>query len=201
MILPDDSEFLTDLILQRTRPFISLGGKIALSEWTKTGRRDGLLPVICGRESEYVAAAVSEIRHDVGQYLESIGSRRVHRLVSIGCGNGIAEVMLCHLLACDHVLLVDTETGGSGHGFGKTAAGYGNLRRAADLMRANGLTATIKTWNPAQEPEPVFRFDALVSMYAMGFHFPADTYDGFIERNRARGAIVIHDSRQGRVVR
>lgn len=201
--IPNGDEFLTDLILQRTRPFIALCGKSALAEWTHTGNRSALVSALrCrGLVDAYVSAAVSEIAVDVSDYIEAIGDRPARRLVSIGCGNGIAEVMLCRALSCESVLLVDIETGGRGHGYGTTAAGYGNLMRAAGMMRYNGLTCDVATWNPAREPEPVFPFDVLVSMYAMGFHFPADAYDGFIERNRAHGALVIHDSRQGRICR
>lgn len=201
--IPDGDEFLTDLILQRTRPFIRLCGKEALADWTRTGNRDGLVAALRLNDAvdNYLAAAMSEIAADVADYCEAIGNRTAGRFVSIGCGNGIAEVMLWRRFRFDSVLLVDTETGGKGHGYGQTAAGYGNLRRAADLMRDNGVTCDVKTWNPAKEPDPAFRFDVLVSMYAMGFHFPADAYDGFIEGNRLPGAIVIHDSRDGRVCR
>lgn len=201
--IPDGDEFLTDLILQRTRPFIALCGKSALAEWTRTGNRSPLAAALRLNDAvdNYLSAAISEIAVDVSDYVDAIGDRPARRLVSIGCGNGIAEVMLCRALSCEYVLLVDIETGGHGHGYGATAAGYGNLSRAASLMRHNGLTCDVATWNPAREPEPVFQFDVLVSMYAMGFHFPANSYDGFIERNRAHGALVIHDSRQGRICR
>ncbi len=203
MKIPDDPDFLTALILQRTRPFIDRVGKQALAHWTRTGDTSGLLLALGPRQNvaAYAAAAVEEIALDVEQYLEAVGSRRVRRLVSIGCGNGIAEAILCRALEVDAVLLVDIEHGGRGHGFAQDAAGYGDLDRAEDFLRENGVECKIEKWNPSTQREPAFRFDLLVSMYAMGFHFPAETYAGFIERNRNPGALVIHDGRQGRVVR
>lgn len=201
MILPNDPDFVVDLILQRTRPYIALAGKDPLAEWTRTGRRDHLLPALGGSVEAYVAAAVAEIAADVDQYVELAAGRKSARLVSIGCGSGIAEALVCRALKCEAVLLVDVESGGSGHGFADEAAGYGNLQRAEALMRANGVTCEVSTWNPRAQPEPRFRFDLLLSIYAMGFHFPATAYDGFIERNRQPGALVIHDARPGRTVR
>lgn len=197
---PECSEFLTDLILQRTRPFIAMGGKAALADWTRTGNRAGLIHALTCSPADYIAYAVDEIAGDVADYLAVIGGRDTGRIVSIGCGNGIAETLLCKALPCQSILLVDIERGGSGHGFAQKAAGYGSLRRSVDLMRDNGITCDIATWNPESQPEPVFPFGVLLSMYAMGFHFPVAAYDGFIERNRMPGALVIHDSRAGRVI-
>lgn len=196
--VPSDEEFLTNLILQRTRPYIAAAGKGPLSRWTETGDRSGLLPALSD-PAAYVQAALAEVHADVADYVEVI--QRARRLVSIGCGNGIADVLLALELGCEAVLLVDVENGLHRHGFGPEGAGYSSLPRAVQLMRENGFTGAIETWNPRRQPEPVFSFDALVSMYALGFHFPAEAYDGFIERNRMRGAIVVHDSRQGRVTR
>lgn len=200
MILPDDAGFLTDLILQRTRPFIELGGKPALREWTTTGRTDHLLPFLAEQAAviRYTDAALAEIRADAYDYAMLIGNRSPRRIVSVGAGNGIAEAILCKHYRPEAILLVDIEQGGSGHGFKADAAGYASLQRAASLMRDNGVTCRIEVWNPTKEPAPAFGFDLLFSMYAMGFHFPVSHYAELIKANAQADALLVYDARDAK---
>lgn len=200
MILQDDVRFLTDLILQRTRPFIELGGKSALREWTTTERTDHLLQFLVEQDavSRFTDAALAEIRADAYDYAMLIGDRSPRRIVSVGAGNGIAEAILCKHYRPEAVLLVDIEQGGSGHGFKTDAAGYASLQRAVSLMRDNGVTCQIETWNPTKQPATAFGFDLLFSMYAMGFHFPVSNYAEFIKANAQPDALLVYDARDGK---
>jgi len=181
---------LVNLILQRTRPFITRCGKAPLAHWTRTGDTSGLVMALGPSRDAYIAEALAEIEQDVAAFIEAAGDIRPRRIVSIGPGNGHADALLCRHYRAESVLLIDTESGGMGHGFQQQAAGYASLATTASRMPCHTLT-----WNPCSEPEPDYLFDLAVSMYALGFHFPADSYDSFLLRNANAGAVLIHHAR------
>lgn len=187
-------ESAVELALQRTGPFIAMFGKSALRDWTLTGTRHWLRAALkpAAARDAFIAAAVAEIERDAAEFATLIGPCR--RLVSIGVGSGIAEAHLCRVLGVESVLLVDTEEGGKGHGYAASGAGYASLEAARRRVEAVGVT--VQTWNPDREPAPAFEFDALVSILAMGFHFPDSAYNGFVKRNAAPGAVLAYDYRE-----
>lgn len=199
MILPADDEFLTNLILQRTKAYIAICGKGPLALWTQTGRRDHLLAELRrhGAVDDFVNSACAEIAGDVAELVSLIGDRAASRVVSVGCGSGIAEAILCHRLDVGAMLLVDTEQGGRGHGMQADGAGYSRLTVAAQVMRDNGASCSIELWNPARKPaHDWFQFDVMFSLYALGFHFPVSTYIKFMSQNARPGALSIYHQRQ-----
>lgn len=198
MNIPASDQFLVNLVLQRTRQFIAMGGKPALRAWTETGDTRCILSVFndhTDREA-YVDAAINEIGGDVLAYTKLAGSIAPENFVSIGVGNGIAELMLWRHYGFHRILLVDIEIGGHWHGYSARGAGYTNLASVVSFLRDNGVTCEVLTWNPSKAHAPQFRYDLLVSMYAMGFHFPASEYSGFMRDNAVRGAVAIYDDRE-----
>jgi hypothetical protein len=199
--IPQSDEFLINLILQRTRPFIARVGKNALTHWTNTGDTSGLLLALGSSRADYIADALAEIESDVDQFCNLATPITPARFVSIGCGNGIAELFFWRRYKFDRLLLVDKETGGKGHGEQEDGAGYASLSQTVQFLRDNGVTCATETWNPAN-PAPSFPYDMLVSMLSMGFHYPAATYAKFMADNGAKGAVSIYDIRgNSRVVR
>lgn len=193
---------LTRLILQRTRPYVALVGKEPLREWTRTGRTPHLVAELEARGlvEAYTSAALGELELDALEVLGRLGHGRPGMaLVSIGPGCGHVEAILAERLGLPRVLLVDTEEGGRGHGWQDYGAAYCDLGEAADRVRAAAPWCAVTTWNPSLAPLPPFAFDALISLYAMGFHFPRDLYAEWIAANRKPGAVEIFDTRSGRV--
>lgn len=78
------------------------------------------------------------------------------------------------------------------------AAAYCDLGEAAERVQTAAPWCAVVTWNPSIASLPSFRFDALISLYAMGFHFPRDLYAEWIAANRKPGAVEIFDTRNGR---
>lgn len=194
-----NDQFLTNLILQRTRPFIALGGKDALGTWTRTGQTEQLAAFLRGGDlvRQYTDAAMAEIAEDVETYCKIIKSAS-GTLVSIGPGNGIAEVMLWQRFGFDQIILIDTEnTGTHRHGYNKQGSGYCDLAATAEYLTGNGVVANIATWNPNNGPCPEFgQFDVLISMYSMGFHFPRESYNEFIRALAKPAGLVLYDLRK-----
>ena len=198
MRIPTTDQFLVNLVLQRTRPFIAMGGKPALRAWTETGDTHCILSAFKNHADRraYIDAAIEEIRGDVLAYTKLAGSIAPKNFVSIGVGNGIAELLLWRHYGFSRMLLVDIETGGHWHGYSARGAGYTNLGSVVSFLSDNGVTCEVMTWNPAKTHAPQFRYDLLVSMYAMGFHFPAGEYSGFMRENAGRGSVAIYDDRE-----
>ena len=192
---------LTRLILQRTRPYAALVGKEPLREWTRTGRTSHLVAEleVRGLVEAYTSAALGELELDALEVLgRLLGVPRGASLVSIGPGGGHVEAILADRLGLARVLLVDTEEGGRGHGMQEYAAAYCDLGEAAERVQTAAPWCAVVTWNPSIASLPSFRFDALISLYAMGFHFPRDLYAEWIAANRKPGAVEIFDTRNGR---
>jgi hypothetical protein len=182
---------LTNLILQRTRPFIARVGKSPLQHWTRTGDTSGLVLALGNSRNDYIAEAMSEIRADAESFIIAAGDIKPKRIVSIGPGAGYAEAIICKHYGAESILLIDTEQGGKGHGFQENAAGYAFLRTAAERMPCEAFT-----WNPNKGTAPEYPFDLAISMLSLGFHFPASHYDRFLLSNANSGAILVHHCRE-----
>lgn len=200
--IPDDPDFINDLILQRTGPFIKLGCGQALNHWFQTGekarlssflRKQNLLPA-------YLKMVVSEVEGEVETFCQYTTGCTVNSLVSIGPGNGIFELMLCQKYDFERILLIDIEytEGLHQHGFSTNGSGYASLSRTKSFMSSNGIQQEkIFLCNPLKEKIPPFQFDILISLLSMGFHYPCNDYTDFILSNLKQNSLVILDKRKG----
>lgn len=105
--IPNDKKFLTDLILQRTGPFLRYGGGAALNRWFSNGDRDGLVGFL--EEANLVGRFLTDVFREVAAEAESLLAMlpldSLDRIVSIGPGNGLLELMLPKRGATSQILL------------------------------------------------------------------------------------------------
>ena len=195
----DDPVWIADLVLQRTGPINTLGGQSALLEWLRSGDR-APLEALCSDESfvvKYLDIVAAEAFNEAVPLYSYLGGDR--RVCSIGPGNGLVELFLSLNAGVAELLLVDIEkTAEHAHGFERKGSGYASLEKTKEFLMANGISADkIYLCNPQQVSLPSFKFDLLISIMSMGFHYPCDEYVSFIQKNCARPGRVIFDKRRG----
>jgi hypothetical protein len=200
-VIPTDQDFIDNLILQRTSPFVKLGGSAALQHWFRTGQKNQLSGFLASRGllQDYLQAAMAEISAEADQLIAAIPEEGFADLVSIGAGNGLLEVLLARKRPVKRMVLIDIEVSElNQHGFAEQGSGYASLAAAKALMLANGMTAEqVITVNPTHEPLPDMDFSLLLSILSMGFHFPCDDYAPYILKNLRPGGHAVIDKRRG----
>jgi hypothetical protein len=199
--IPTDDQFVADLILQRTGPFIAMGGGEALNRWFLDGNRAALVDYLRSRNltKRYIQEVLTEVGSEANKIYSLLSVNSLDRIVSIGPGNGLFELMLLRRGLTSKILLIDIEhTADHHHGFNHSGAGYAALASTKSFMIDNGIPSEkILLCNPTKEPMPVFQFSLMISLLSMGFHYPCNDYSDFIESNSSLGSILILDKRKG----
>ncbi|HEX6120100.1 MAG TPA: hypothetical protein VFZ03_11700 [Dongiaceae bacterium] len=200
--IPESHRFIEDLILQRTGPFIRLGGAAALSKWMASGQKSQLFDFLIASNllRNYLDEALREISDDVDALVSSVPLGCFGRVVSIGAGNGILELLMMRRMPVKALLLVDIEESDvHQHGFAPHGSGYASLRATKDFLIANGIDAdSILVCNPRTESLSIFPCDLIMSILSMGFHYPCDEYAGFILQSLQNGGQAVFDKRRGK---
>jgi hypothetical protein len=201
LIVPQDTAFLANLVLQRTGPFIELGGANVLNDWFLRGDITNMLNLLNDGElrAEYINRVTEGAQRDAEELANRLSGGSSEAIVSIGPGNGIVELYLLRHLKYSKLLLIDIEsTIQHHHGWNSQGAGYANLRTTQLFLELNGIDKNrLYICNPKVEKLPDYRFDSLVSLLSMGFHYPCDEYVNFIFSNATENATVILDKRLG----
>jgi hypothetical protein len=201
IVFPRDERFVEDLILQRTEEFVKHGGGVALERWFADGDRSQL--VACLKQQGLLEAFVQEtaerLRAEAEELANALQAPLDRSAVSVGPGNGLLELFLFRRLRFSTLLLIDIEdTESHVHGFSQHGSGYASLAATKDFLVANGVPShCILTCNPRREVLPKGRFDLLISILSMGFHYPCDEYVDFILDNVSEGGRVVLDKRRG----
>jgi hypothetical protein len=200
--LPESSRFIEDLILQRTGPFIKLGGAAPLSTWMASGQRSQLFEFLITNNllQSYLKEALREISQDMDVLVSSLPAGCFNRVISIGAGNGILELLLIKRMPVKALLLIDIEESDvHRHGFSSHGSGYASLHATKDFLVANGVEAdSIFVCNPRIAPLSTFPSDLIMSILSMGFHYPCDDYTDFILRSLQNGGQTVFDKRRGK---
>lgn len=198
--LPEDPAFIDNLILQRTGPFCALGGRDVLKRWFVSGEKSQLSQYLFDNQllERYVSDTAAQINVDVDQFVALTAGRPRARLVSIGPGNGLFELLLYRRIGFEKVLLVDIEqTAIHQHGFAANGSGYASLAGTRAFLSQNGVDERcVATCNPQKEKPPQFAFDGLFSIISMGFHYPCDAYVEFIFNNAEPHGFLLLDKRK-----
>jgi len=197
--LPVNPEFLADLVIQRTGSFLRLGGGAALHNWFNYGDKQGIVNFLNNNNltKSYIQELVSEISTEVKELKAFLNKECLNKIVSIGPGNGIIELLLLTEELTSEIVLIDVEdTDNRNHGFASKGAGYANLESTKSFILSN-VNANVRICNPQKEEVPKFEFTLFLSLLSMGFHYPCDEYISFIKNNAAKNAIIIFDSRRG----
>ncbi|MSO72604.1 MAG: hypothetical protein EXQ84_03205 [Rhodospirillaceae bacterium] len=189
---------LENLILQRTGPFIDLGGGRALKHWFQTGEKTQLGRFLsqAGKVNEFIERVVAGIAAEFAQLSPHIQKVEAKSVVSIGPGLGFFELMTYNVNRT-RLLLVDIEQSDEHqHGFAERGSGYSQLSTCRRLLVANGVDpGHVETGNPRNQPLPPGEFCVLVSLISMGFHYPCDEYADFVLSGLRRGGPLIFDKR------
>ena len=100
--IPLNPQFLSDLILQRTDPFLKLGGGNALMNWFSQGNIDGLVNFLKVNNlvSDYLRMVFENYKSEIISLMDKLPRKALKRIVSIGPGNGIFELLLVRFENC-----------------------------------------------------------------------------------------------------
>lgn len=197
---PENIIFYQNLILQRTSPFIELGGENALNEWFRSGNKEQLTEYLFNNNllNKYLQKVLDEIVDEVDKLLQFSAEKKYSDIVSIGPGNGILELIFFIKNPFKKILLIDIEsTSIHQHSFYTQGSGYSSLEDTKIFLMANNIPAEqIFMCNPKVDTLPDFKFDLLISMISMGFHYPCDDYVDFILSNIRKSGNLILDKRK-----
>jgi hypothetical protein len=198
--IPPGDQFMIDLVLQRTSPFIKLGGAEALGRWFASGDRQGILDFLQrpGFIEIYIEHTLLEIETEVVQLVSKLPEGSLQSVLSIGPGNGVVELALARLGKTSDLLLVDIEsTAHHRHGFNSDGSGYASLNATKDFISDNlEARISISTCNPTHEKIPEFNYTLCISLLSMGFHYPCAEYARYLVENGASGSVVVIDKRR-----
>ena len=206
-------KFYLNLVLQRTGHFTELtgiNGKKALSEWMKTGDSNQIIELLRNKEvlREYLKICSDSARSEADIIFDLVGKNGVSlansNVLSIGCGNGIIELMLFHIAKNSNqkiteLTLVDSEDSSDVKGFGykEEAASYASLSDTLLFLKNNFVDSDICLYNPFKHTLPPKKYSLIFSLLAMGFHFPLDGYMDYICENVSYKGLLIFDCRKG----
>jgi hypothetical protein len=197
--IPSDGAFLSNLILQRSGPFIKYGGQPALRKWFSTGEKSQLVGFL--RENrlveKYLKETFEECAEEANAIVEALPGASFDNVVSIGPGNGVLELFFYRAVSPRKILLIDIEESDIHQaGFDDQGSGYASLRATKDFLVSNDVPAdAVMTCNPNNQELPGFKFDFLMSILSMGFHYPCDAYSEFILKNANTNARIVMDKR------
>lgn len=198
--IPLNPQFLSDLILQRTDPFLKLGGGNALMNWFSQGNIDGLVNFLKVNNlvSDYLRMVFENYKSEIISLMDKLPRKALKRIVSIGPGNGIFELLLVRENLTTDLCLIDIEkTLEHYHGFNLKGSGYANLQTTKTFIKSNIKSPlNITLCNPTKEPLPEFEYSLFISILSMGFHYPCDEYTDFIISKSIVNSFVIFDKRK-----
>ena len=139
----------------------------------------------------------TNVSHDydiIRMYLpETCGS-----VLDIGCGVGGIDVMLYnHYEKKPFLNMYDFRTISDKiyYGYQKIAAVYNSLEATADFLKLNGIDRKDFEICDAHDAFIKQDYDVIISLVAMGFHFPVETYLQQIKKCNPK--VVILDIRKG----
>jgi hypothetical protein len=190
---------VADIALQRTAhlkrwPIL---GCLSYKAWVK-GNHKPLQREAVRRREAILNGAMADVREEFEKITAYVGERPVNRMVDIGCGHALIDLLFWRRYRC-HIHLVDIErTGATHHDYRETGAGYASLDAARQFLVANGVPAeSIKTTNPTRQKLQDGGVDLVLSMISAGFHYPISTYTGFALEALSPGGILMFDAREG----
>ena len=158
--------------------------------WCKLGLNTFLDLEAWVRRNAIIQFSIDEIRDEFARILDAINVRQPLRILDIGCGLGIVDILFAERCEVDRILLVDIEENErKHHGFAEQGAAYNSLEKAQRLVRDNvAQSVAVQAVNPQKEPLNAARFgtyNLIVSFISCGFHYPAalylDVFDTMLE--------------------
>lgn len=137
--------------------------------------------------------AIQDTKYDLEQILKI--KPKGKNIIDIGCGLGL---MMSHLTnEFDNIHLVD-KTGferkkrKKGYGSLESFGFYNDLDFAKELVSKN-TKATVETYGPNNIPN--IKYDAIISFYSWGFHYPIETYGDWAVNSLTEDGIIMLTAR------
>ncbi|WP_375261996.1 class I SAM-dependent methyltransferase [Palleronia sp.] len=186
---------VANLILQRSE-VIDSGA--AVRAWV-AGDDAPLLDLARSQRETILSVALERLRTHVERFVDAVDTDPPSRIADIGCGYGLASLVLYHRYQAEMVLIDIESNEGRHFGFADEGAAYADLSTARAFLEANGVPAgKIITLNPNKVPvEEAGTVDLAISLISCGFHYPAKTYEAFFGRQVAPNGRIVLDIRKG----
>lgn len=188
---------VANIALQRTRhlkrwPFI---GCPSYNAWLR-GDPGPLHREARYRREQIMTGAMADISREFRVIANYLGDRKIGRMVDIGCGQGLVDILFWRKYGC-HVHLVDIEhTEAMHHDYRESGAGYASLASARRFLESNDVPSScITTTNPNHGELEDSEVDLVVSMISAGSHYPISAYADWALRVLKPGGILMFDAR------
>ncbi len=198
---PKDIGFFINLALQRTGSLVKSGGSQALSDWFHSGSTSSIARHLSNQVhlKLFLDDLIQGIKTEAVGMVKKLPENQFERIVSIGPGNGLLELLILKNTSAQKILLIDIEaTGSHHHGYADQGSGYASLSATKNFLITNGLPeSSVETCNPLKTALPQFHFNLCISILSMGFHYPCqDSYIDWILENSKPNAKLVLDKRQ-----
>lgn len=203
LLFRQGTDFIVNLLLQRTGYLVQAGFGSAIADWELTGSLESLK--ILASDNIFLDGFIESIRSSIAADVKaicagvSLHDGPVETLVSIGCGNGLLEAQLCQQMPVAKLYLIDIEEtpGKTHHGLALEGAGYSNLEKTCSFLDdALDSPPELIATNPLKQSLPSdINADLIISILSAGFHYPMSSYKEFVAANLCPGGFLVFDQR------
>jgi len=145
------------------------------------------------KTNDVFARQIARAHKQAGTLAELFTEYRPRTLLDIGCGLGMAAIVLAVRFNLDAIHLLDGD--GSGdifHDYRAGAAPWNDVRLAGALARANLPPACAVIEHPS-DPDLTIPVDVIVSFKSWGTHYPISTYLPLAARSLKPGGLIAVD--------
>ena len=149
------------------------------------------------RRRAIICGAIDDANREFENIKEYLGQRTIKKIVDIGCGHALIDLLFWQTFKCD-IHLVDIEsTKTHHHGFKNSGSGYASLVSAREYLIKNGVPEEkIRITNPNKSTLMDKNCDLIFSLLSCGFHYPASTYLNFIKTALKPNGVFLFDLRK-----
>ena len=184
--------------LQRTRHLARLPqiGSISYGAWNR-GYWWPLRLEARLRRREILEGTMRDIQAEFDTIAGWIGDRPVARMMDIGCGHAMIDLLFWQRYGCAIHLVDIEESESTHHDYYESGSGYASLESARRFLTVNGVPEyKIALTNPQRQALAADGLDLIVSMISAGFHYPISTYTDFALSALKPGGVLIFDARK-----
>ena len=122
---------------------------------------------------------------------------QVKKVADIGCGLGIIDIFLYfHYAQSPQFTLIDKNfiEKKVSYGFNKQGQFYNNFQTTIDFLESHGLKKnSIITFDKDNIDKIDIKFDLVISLLSMGYHYPLTQYLRFLKKNTHQDTVFIFD--------
>lgn len=152
------------------------------------------------RKKAILGGAMSDIEREFATIRDYLDSRTVSRMIDIGCGHGLIDLLFWREYRCALHLVDIEKTADRHHDWNSKGAGYASLKAARSFLIRNGVPGEmIQATNPKKQMLAVKpgETDLVISLLSAGFHYPVSEYAATVLKALRPGGVFIFDARNG----